>query len=78
VASRLPEMCAIWARTARASRGGWVETNFLVRPHRDKKAATRFFKKLLRGLRDAPRVVVTDRLARYSAPCAELLPNTVH
>jgi putative transposase len=43
-----------------------------------KKAAARFFKKLLRGLKYAPRVVVTDRLASYSAPCAELLPNTVH
>jgi putative transposase len=49
-----------------------------VQPRRDKKAAARFFKKLLRGLRYAPRVVVTDRLASYIAPCAELLPNTVH
>ena len=46
--------------------------------NRDKEAAARFFKKLLRGLRYAPRVVVTDRLASYTAPCAELLPNTVH
>jgi len=29
-------------------------------------------------LKYAPRVVVTDKLASYSAPCAELLPNTVH
>ena len=52
--------------------------DILVQPHRDKKAAARFFKKLLRGLRYAPRVVVTDRLASYVAPCAELLPDTVH
>jgi putative transposase len=52
--------------------------DILVQPHRDKKAAARFFKKLLRGSRYAPRVVVTDRLASYIAPCAELLPNTVH
>ena len=26
----------------------------------------------------APRVVVTDNLASYGTPCAELLPNTVH
>jgi len=52
--------------------------DILVQPHRDKKAAARFFKKLLRGSRYAPRVVVTDRLASYTAPCAELLPNTVH
>jgi putative transposase len=49
-----------------------------VQPHRSKKAAARFFKKLLRGSSYAPRVVVTDRLASYNAPCAELLPNTVH
>ena len=36
------------------------------------------FKKLLRDLRYAPRVVVKDRLASYSAPCAETLPNAVH
>jgi putative transposase len=52
--------------------------DILVQPRRDKKAAARFFKKLLRGLRYAPRVVVTDRLASYIAPCAELLPNAVH
>jgi putative transposase len=52
--------------------------DILVQPRRDKKAAARFFKKLLRGSRYAPRVVVTDRLASYIAPCAALLPNTVH
>ena len=52
--------------------------DILVQPHRDREPAARFFKKLLRGLRYAPRVVVTDRLASYTAPCAELLPNTVH
>src|SRR5271165_3012531 len=52
--------------------------SILVQPHRDKKAAARFLKKLLRGLRHAPRVVVTDRLASSIAPCAELLPNTEH
>ena len=45
--------------------------DILVQPHRDKKAAARFFRKLLRSSRYAPRVVVTDRLARYIAPCAE-------
>ena len=52
--------------------------DILVQPHRDKKAATRFFRKLLRGSKYAPRVVVTDRLASYISPCAELLPNTAH
>jgi putative transposase len=52
--------------------------DILVQSRRNKKAAARFFRKLLRGLRYAPRVVVTDKLASYSTPCAELLPNAVH
>ena len=52
--------------------------DILVQSRRSKKAATRFFRKLLRGLKYAPRVVVTDKLASYNAPCAELLPYTVH
>ena len=52
--------------------------DIFVQSRRSKKAATRFFRKLLRGLKYAPRVVVTDKLASYSAPCAELLPNTLH
>jgi len=59
-----------------------VQIAEMSKPHcqsrRSKKAASRFFRKLLRGLQYASRVVVTDKLARYSAPCAELLPNTVH
>ena len=52
--------------------------DILVQPRRNKRAATRFFKKLLRRMKYAPRIVVTDKLASYSAPCAELLPNTAH
>src|SRR5215471_4089241 len=52
--------------------------DILAQPHRDKEAAARFFKMLLRGAMYAPRVVVTDRLASYNTPCAELLPNAIH
>jgi putative transposase len=52
--------------------------DILVQSRRNRKAAARFFKKLLRCMKYAPRVVVTDKLASYSAPCAELLPSTVH
>jgi putative transposase len=37
--------------------------DILVQPKRDKAAAERFFKKVLRGTRQAPRQVVADRLA---------------
>ena len=40
--------------------------DILVQPKRDKAAAERFFKKVLRGMAQAPRKVVTDRLASYS------------
>jgi putative transposase len=36
--------------------------DILVQSRRNKKAATRFFKKLLRRMKYAPRVVVTDKL----------------
>ena len=52
--------------------------DILVQSRRNKKAAARFFKKLIRRMKYAPRVVVPDKLASYSAPCAQLLPNTVH
>lgn len=52
--------------------------DILVQPRRDKKAAARFFKKLLRQMKYEPRVVVTDKLASYMAPCHELLPDAEH
>ena len=52
--------------------------DILVQPKPDKAAAERFFKKVLRGTRQAPRQVVTDRLASYTQPCAEILPDAAH
>ncbi len=37
----------------------------VVTSHRDAKAATRFFRQLLRGLRFVPRVLVTDKPTSY-------------
>ena len=54
------------------------ELDILVQPKRDKAAAERFFKKVLRGTRQAPRQVFTDRLASYTQPCAEILPDASH
>ena len=41
-------------------------------------AATRFFRKLRKGLRYVPRVIVTDRLASYQVAARELLPSVTH
>lgn len=46
----------------------------LVQSRRNAVAAKRFFRKLLKGLRSAPRVIVTDKLASYQVALRELLP----
>ncbi len=50
----------------------------LVQSRRNKKAATRFFRKLLKGLCYVPRVIVTDKLGSYGAAKREILPGVEH
>jgi putative transposase len=50
----------------------------LVQKRRNAKAATRFFRKLLKGLGYAPRVMVTDKLASYAAAREGLMPAVEH
>jgi putative transposase len=50
----------------------------LVQDRRNTKAAKRFFRKLLKGLRYMPRVLVTDKLGSYSAARREILPGVEH
>jgi putative transposase len=52
--------------------------DILVQSNRDKKAAKKFFRKLLKTLRYVPRVIVTDRLRSYGAAKAEVLPSVEH
>jgi putative transposase len=52
--------------------------DILVQRHRDKKAAKKFFRKLLKGLRYVPIVIITDKLRSYSAAKAEALPSVEH
>jgi putative transposase len=47
----------------------------LVQSRRNKKAAKRFFRKLLKGCQYVPRVIITDKLASYGAAKRELLPG---
>jgi len=49
-----------------------------VQPRRDAAAARKFFRKLLKGLRYVPRVVITDKLARYGAAKRDVLPGVEH
>jgi putative transposase len=41
--------------------------DILVQRHRDKKAAKKFFRKLLKGLRYVPNVIITDKLRSYGS-----------
>jgi putative transposase len=50
----------------------------LVQSRRNKKAAKRFFRKLLKDLCYAPRVIVTDKLGSYGAAKREILPGVEH
>src|SRR5215831_6556424 len=52
--------------------------DILVPRRRSARAATRFFRKLLKGLRMVPRAIVTDRLASYAAAQAIVLPTVAH
>lgn len=50
----------------------------LVQSRRNGNAATRFFKKLRKKAGSTPRLAVTDKLASYAKPCAQLLPVSQH
>jgi putative transposase len=52
--------------------------DIFVQSHRDKKAAKKFFRKLLKGLRYLPSVIVTDKLWSYSAARTEIMPSVEH
>jgi putative transposase len=52
--------------------------DILVQSKRDKKAAKKFFRKLLKGFRYVPRVIVTDKLRSYSAARTEVMPSVEH
>src|SRR3712207_671917 len=55
-----------------------VVLDALVQSRRDKKAAKRVLRKLLKRQCRAPRVMVTDKLASYSAVKDEVMPSVEH
>ena len=52
--------------------------DILVQSRRNKRAAKKFFRKLLKGLKYVPRVVITDKLKSYGAAKREILPGAEH
>ena len=53
-------------------------STFWCRNARDKRAAKRFFLKLLKGLCYVPRLIVTDKLGSYGAARREIFPSVRH
>ena len=68
------EQCYLW----RAVDQERVILDILVQSRRNTRAATRFFKKLLKGLEYVPGVIITDKLRSYGAAKKELLPKVEH
>jgi putative transposase len=52
--------------------------DILVTKRRDKRAAKRFFRKVLKGQGEVPWKVVTDKLKSYSAAHREVFPSVEH
>ena len=52
--------------------------DILGQRRRNKRAAKKFFRKLLKGLIYVPRVLVTDKLKSYGAAKREVLPGVEH
>jgi len=45
---------------------------------RTKRAAKKFFRKLLKGLQYVPRAIITDKLRSYAAAKVEVMPSVEH
>ncbi len=52
--------------------------DILVQSRRDRRAATRFFRKLLKGQGCEPRRLITDKLRSYAAAHRTVMPSVVH
>ncbi len=52
--------------------------DILVQSRRDRRAAVRFFRKVLKGQGRSPHRLITDKLRSYSAAHRTVMPNVVH
>ncbi|MGY3676705.1 transposase-like protein [Streptomyces sp. TE33382] len=52
--------------------------DILVQGRRDKAAARRFFRRLLKRIGAVPRVIITDKLRSYGAAHREVMPSVEH
>lgn len=52
--------------------------DILVQSRRNKKAAKKFFCKILKGVQYVPHVIITDKLKSHGAAKREILPGVEH
>ncbi len=52
--------------------------DILVQSRRDRRAAARFFRKLLKGQGREPRRLITDKLRSYAAAHRTVMPSVIH
>jgi putative transposase len=52
--------------------------DILVQSRRNRRAAARFFRKLLKGQGSVPRRLITDKLRSYAAAHRAVMPSVVH
>ena len=52
--------------------------DILVQPRRNRHAAVRFFRRLLKNQRHVPRRLITDKLRSYPAASRTVMPSVVH
>ena len=52
--------------------------DILVQPRRDRRAATRFFRKLLKAQGRVPQRLITDKFLSYRAAHRTVMPSVVH
>ena len=62
---------------ARLTNQNGVVLDILVQPKRDRFAAIRFFRKLLRSTGRRPHVIVTDKLRSYAAAKRMVMPGVL-
>src|SRR4051812_13636066 len=55
-----------------------IVLDILVQPKRDRFAAIRFFRKLLRATGCKPHVIITDKLRSYGAAKRVVMPGVAH
>ena len=55
-----------------------LQLDILIQSRRNRKAAKRFFRKLLKGMAYVPRIIITDKLKSYGAAKREIMPGIEH